>query len=203
MLVLAGMGFDVTAPANNIVQFADAGGASVAAPALAAGASVLHVRIPATAVAGSINVTHKLTGTASNALTFVPSQVMSPAEVALTITSTAPVGAYQATIIYDPRVVNLIAGNITGGSGAGFTGTPTTVVIDNVLGRVTLNHFQTNSAPAGTFTVANLRFTPAGAGTTSLSLSDVTVTDTSGTELVLTPSLATLSSSSVSVMRVP
>jgi len=69
-LVLEGAGFDVVAPANNIVRFTDSGGGTVIAPVLAAGGTQLHVTIPQTAVQGNVTVT--VGAATSNPLSYTP-----------------------------------------------------------------------------------------------------------------------------------
>ncbi len=108
---------------------------------------------------------------------------VTPAIVSVNINSATAVGAYQATINYDKTVVSLQQSNVTGGNGAGFTSPPTTINIDNVAGKVTLNSFQTGNAPSGAFTVANLSFASVALGTTNLTLSGVTLTNTTGGDL--------------------
>jgi hypothetical protein len=50
-----------------------------------------------------------------------------------------------------------------------------------------LNQFTTSNAPAGTFTVANLTFSPIAAGTVQLGLTVNAVTDKQGNDIVPTP----------------
>ena len=110
-----------------------------------------------------------------------------PTSVDVTITSTTAVGAYQVTIGYDPNILKLIPSGVTGGTGAGFTGTPTVVNIDNTAGTVTINAFQTGNSPTGTFTVANLAFIPLSDGTSNLSLVVNVLTDTLSIDLTIPP----------------
>ncbi len=56
-LVLEGVGFDVSTPANNVVRFATGSGNTVIAPVLAAGSTLLQVHVPETAVSGDVTVT--------------------------------------------------------------------------------------------------------------------------------------------------
>lgn len=119
----------------------------------------------------------------------------------MVINSAQAVGSYQVTIAYNKAVAQLDAANIRGGTGAGFTGTPTTINIDNATGAVTINTFQTGSTPTGTFTVANPVFTPIAVGTTNLTLSNVVLTDTGGNDLP--KECVSLSSNNITVLRVP
>jgi adhesin/invasin len=105
----------------------------------------------------------------------------SPANMTVNIASgTTAVGAYQVTISFNKNLVNLSSANVSGGNGAGFTGSPGVVNIDNAAGTVTINHFQIGNSPAGNFTVANLTFIAIRSGTSPLAASGITVTDTSG-----------------------
>jgi hypothetical protein len=198
-VVIEGFGFDVSTPANNVVKFTASNGGTVTAPVLAAGGTQLHVRIPDTAVQGNVTVT--VGSTTSNALLYSPPSPTQPASIDVVINSTDAVGAYQATISYDKSLVQLSSSNVKGGTGAGFTGNPTTINIDNTVGTVTINAFQTVSSPTGTFTVANLVFTPIKVGTTSLTLSGITLTNTAGNNLPT--SRVSLSSGSLTVLRIP
>jgi hypothetical protein len=193
-LVLEGSGFDVITPANNIVKFT-ANSGTVNATVLQAGGTQLQVRVPETTVQGNVTVT--LGSATSNALTYAPPSSLSPSSVDVVINSATAVGSYQVTISYDKNIVQLSSANVRGGTGAGFTGTPTTVNIDNTAGRVIINHFQTGNAPTGTFTVANLIFTPLATGTSALTLSGVTLTDTVANTLPATA--VSLSSATISV----
>ncbi len=122
----------------------------------------------------------------------------SPASVTVNIASgTTQIGSYQVTITYNKDLVTLSSSNVTGGSGAGFTGTPTTVNIDNTAGMVTVNHFQTGNTPSGNFTVATLTFTPIRAGTATLSTSGITVTNTAGNDV--SSSFLSLSTTSLTI----
>ncbi len=142
------------------------------------------------ATLGSLNVT--FTATAKDPMT------VAPTTVTVNIASgTTAIGAYQVTISFDKNLVNLTSANVTGGSGAGFTGTPTTVNIDNVSGTVTLNAFQTGNSPAGNFTVATLTFTGLRGGTSALTTSGITVTDTGGMDA--SPNMLSLSASSLTI----
>ena len=107
---------------------------------------------------------------------------VNPFQTTVNITSDIAVGFYQVTVHYDPSVLNLTQADVAGGTGAGFTGTPVTVNIDNSVGTATINHFQLGNSPTGTFSVATLDFTPVGLGTSSLTLSGVTVGDTDGND---------------------
>ena len=69
-LVIEGGGFDIATPGNNIVKFAANGGGTVNAAVVMAGATQLHVRIPATAVQGNVTVT--VGANTSNALAWTP-----------------------------------------------------------------------------------------------------------------------------------
>jgi len=117
------------------------------------------------------------------------------------VNSANPVGSFQVTIGYNKNVVQLDAANVTGGTGAGFTGAPVTINIDNATGSVTINAFQTGNSPTGAFTVAHLVFTPIATGTSNLTLSAVTLTDTAGIDLPA--NRIVLSSDSITVRRVP
>ena len=124
-----------------------------------------------------------------------------PTFVDVTISTATAVGAYQVTIGYDPNILKLIPSGVTGGTGAGFTGTPTVVNIDNTAGTVSINAFQTGNSPTGTFTVANLAFIPLSDGTSNLSLVVNVLTDTLGSDLTIPPAQVTLTSGSVTVTR--
>ncbi len=124
---------------------------------------------------------------------------VTPSPVTLSVSSSTAVGAYQVTISYNKNIVSLVSGNITGGSGAGFTGSPVTINIDNANGQVTLNSFQTGNTPAGTFSVANLTFTGVSAGSSGLIISNPVLTDTLSHGLPIPPAQITLSANSVNV----
>ncbi|MBI4474173.1 MAG: hypothetical protein HY646_15995 [Acidobacteria bacterium] len=197
-LVLEGAGFDVVMPANNVVKFTSAGG-TVNATVVQVGGTQVQVKIPESAIPGNVNVT--VGSTTSNAVTYSSPSATAPSSVDVVVNSTDAVGAYQVTIAYDKNIVQLTAANVKGGTGAGFTATPTAVNIDNLGGTVTLNAFQTGNSPAGTFTVANLVFTPVALGTTNLTLSGITLTDKSGANL---PSnRISLSTGTITAVRVP
>jgi alpha-tubulin suppressor-like RCC1 family protein len=198
-MVLEGAGFDVVTPANNIVRFTAAGGGTVNATVIHAAGSQLQLHVPETAAAG--NVTVAVAGTASNPLMFVPPPPTVPASVDVVVTSPVAVGSYQITIGFDKNIVTLDAANVKGGTGAGFTDVPATINVDNNAGTVTINNFQIGSAPSGTFTVANLVFTPVTVGTSPLTVSGVTLTNTDGDDLP--GSSISLSSGSIIVLRVP
>ena len=120
--------------------------------------------------------------------------------VAVQVTSSNAVGAYDVTISFDKNVVNCSSDNVTGGNGAGFTGRPTTVNCQNAEGTLRLNHFQSGNFPTGTFTVANVVFIPVVAGTSSLTVTVNALTDTSGlTNIPIPPAQVTLSTSSITV----
>src|SRR5204863_4131799 len=108
-------------------------------PVLAAGGTQLHVLIPDGAVQGNVTVT---VGTStSNPIPYTPPSSMVPSSVDVIVNSPMAVGSFQVTIGYNGSIVQLDAANVKGGTGAGFTGTPATVKIDNVAGTVTLNAF--------------------------------------------------------------
>ena len=198
-MLLEGAGFDIVTPSNNNVKFNTAGGGTTTAPVMHAGGTQLQLHVPEAAAAGTVTVT--VAGTTSNSLVFAPPAPTIPASVDVVINSTVPVGAYQITIGFDKKTVMVNAADVKGGTGDGFTGTPMTVNVDNNAGTVTINHFQFGSAPSGTFTVANLVFTPVAVGTSPLTLSGVTLADTNGDDLPA--SGVTLSSDSITVVRVP
>ncbi len=99
--------------------------------------------------------------------------------------------------------MTLNAANVSGGTGAGFTSTPTTVNVDNSSGSVTLNAFQIGSSPTGTFTVATLVFTPAAVGSSNLTLTVTSLTGTTGNDLPRPPAQVTLSNNAITVSRLP
>jgi len=106
---------------------------------------------------------------------------LTPASVDLQISSgIIAIGAYQAVIHFDPSKVQLSASNVTGGNGAGFTGTPLTVNVDNFAGTLVINSFQTGANTKGNFTVAHLVFTPVHTGTVNLTISSPEIYDSSG-----------------------
>ena len=199
VIVLEGIGFNVVTPASNVVRFAASGGGTVTAPVLAAGGTQLHVLIPAGATQGNVTVT--VGALTSNALSYVPSSPTIPSSVDVVINSANAVGSYQATIHFDKNIVTVDPANVKGGTGSGFTAAPTTVNVDNNSGTVTINHFQTGNTPTGSFTVASITFTPVAVGTTSLSLSGIVLTDTSGSDLPA--NRVTLSSNGITVLHVP
>ena len=131
-----------------------------------------------------------------------PSLSISPANVAVQITSSTAVGAYDVTITFDKSVVNCSPNNVTGGNAPGFTDRPTTVNCQNADGTLRLNHFQSGNSPAGTLTVANVTLIPVAAGTTNLSVNVNALTDTSGLSNLSSPAAnVTLSAGSVTVTR--
>ncbi|PYS27713.1 MAG: hypothetical protein DMG11_15490 [Acidobacteria bacterium] len=197
-LVLEGAGFDVVNPGNNGVRFASSAGGTVTAPVLAAGGTQLHVRVPDTAIEGNVTVT--VGSTTSNAVLYRTPPRMTPSSVAVVISGPEALGSYQVTIGFNKNIVTVNPANVKGGTGAGFTGNPTTVNVDNNMGVVTINHFQVGNSPTGLFTVANITFTPVAVGTTNLSLFGISLTDTSGGNL---PNRLSLSSPTVTVLRVP
>ena len=86
-----------------------------------------------------------------------------PSTVSVNINSASAVGSYQVTIGFNKNVTTIANDGVAGGSGAGFTGVPTTVNIDNAAGTLTLNQFQTGNSPTGNFSVAQVTFTPVAA----------------------------------------
>ncbi len=124
---------------------------------------------------------------------------ISPSSVSLNISSAIGVGSYQVTINYNRNVVILQQAGVTGGNGAGFTGTPTTVNIDNSAGTVIINAFQTANSPTGTFSVANLTFTAVAAGTSNLTVSGIVLTDTTSHDLAIPPAQVSLTTNALSV----
>ena len=142
-----------------------------------------------------------MNATTSNAVIYEPPPTTAPSSVDVVVTSADAVGSYQVNIGFNNNILAVNAANVHGGTGAGFTGTPTTINMDNNAGIVTINHFQTESAPAGTFAVANLVFTPVSLGTSNLTLTGVTLTDTIGDNLPT--NRISLSSDSVTALRVP
>ncbi len=198
-MVLEGGGFDITTPRNNLVKFSAAGGGTVDATILQASATQLELHVPESVAAG--NITATVASITSNALAFVPSSPTTPASVDVVVTSANAVGAYQITIGFDKNIVTVNAANVKGGTGDGFTDAPMTINVDNQAGTVTINHFQTGISATGTFTVANLVFTPVATGTSPLTVSGVSLIDINGDDLP--PNGITLSSGSITVLRVP
>jgi IPT/TIG domain-containing protein/ZU5 domain-containing protein len=120
--------------------------------------------------------------------------------VAVQVTSSTAVGAYDITIGFDKNVVNCNSDNVTGGNSAGFTGRPTSVNCRNAEGTLRLNHFQSGNSPTGTFTVANVFFIPVGAGTSNLTVTVNALTDTAGlANLAIPPAQVILSPGSITV----
>jgi len=78
-------------------------------------------------------------------------------DMALVITSTQSVGAYQVTLRYDPKLIQFSSGDIAGGTAAGFNTRPLVVRIDNSLGSLTLASFQVGSSQTGKLDVAHIR----------------------------------------------
>ena len=175
---------------NVTVNWAAAtGGGSVAAAT-----SVTNASGEATIVAtlGGTNGTNTFTATVSgltgSPVTFTGTAktlTSTPATVDVQIASGATViGSYQVTINYDPNVVQVQANtNVSGGTGTGFTGNPTTINFNDTAGTLTLNTFQVGNSPAGNFTVARVTFIPIRGGTVTLTTSAVTVTDGSGDDV--------------------
>jgi IPT/TIG domain-containing protein len=127
-----------------------------------------------------------------------PGPPASSLTVAVQISSgVTPIGSYQVTLTFDPSLVQLSSRNVTGGNGGGFAAGPTTVNIDNRAGTVTLNQFITSNNPSGTFTVANLTFTPIHAGTVNLGLIVNAVTDRLANDVVPPPPLTLVPSSTL------
>ncbi len=198
-VVIEGSGFDSSVPANNIVRFTSVNTGTVNGTVIQAGNSQLHVRAPDQAGPGPVLVA--VGSQTSNSISW--GAATDPAGVSVSVSSGTAVGSYQVRITYDKNVVQLSPGSVSGGNGPGFTVTPTAVNIDNASGFVDINAFQTGNSPSGTFTVANLVFTPVAAGTSPLTLSVTTLTDTNGVELARPPAQVTLSANSVRVVRVP
>jgi hypothetical protein len=180
------------------------GGGSVANPT-----SVTDASGEATIVAtlGGTNGTNTFTATVSglsgSPVTFTGTAktlTISPTTVDVQVTSGLNIGTYQLTINFDPNVLQLSSGNVTGGNEDGFTGTPITVNINNTAGTVTLNTFQTSFTPTGSFTVANLTFTPIRGGSVTLTTSGLGLNDTGGGDLTIpTQGNITLSATSLTV----
>lgn len=97
-----------------------------------------HPQILAAAIDGGVLVA--LGAATSNTLAHRLPASMVPTSVALTITSTTTVGSYQATINYDKNIVNVLAAGVTGGTGVGFTGVPSTVNIAQLNGSLSHGH---------------------------------------------------------------
>jgi len=127
--------------------------------------------------------------------------VEGPPSISVVLKSAIAIGSFQVTIGYDRNVLRLDGANVRGGTGEGFTERPLVVNIRDAAGQVIINAFQTGRAPTGTFSVANLTFTPVAVGTSALTLSGVTVTDTAGNDLP--PEQASLSAKSIKVTQVP
>lgn len=166
-------------------------GVTVSSVSVVSGTSITAtLTIDAAATPGARNVTVTTAGGTSNVVTFTinPPPTLSstnPSSLAVTITSSVPVGGYQVTINYDKNIVNLSASNLSGGA-APFSRTEVGTFatnIDNATGTVGLSQFTTSNPRTGTFTVANLVFTPVGVGTTALTLSNVSVSDPEGNSL--------------------
>jgi hypothetical protein len=130
-----------------------------------------------------------------------PPEFIVSGPVRLYISSMIPVGAYQVTIGYNKSVVTLDPANVTGGTVPGFDGKPILVNADNTAGNVVVGHFQIQSAPTGTFSVAVFNFTGVGAGTSNLVLTVNALTDTASLELPLPPASVFLSPSTVTVTQ--
>jgi hypothetical protein len=113
------------------------------------------------------------------------------------VNSKKAVGSYQVTIGYDPATVLLSASNVTGGNGAGFTEAPLSV--NARPGSATINSFQVGQSPIGAFSVAQMAFTAVAAGTSSLTLTVGTVSDTLGNDLEPSEAQISLSSDTISV----
>ena len=153
------------------VTFGDPNALSTTATFSLAGTYVLRL----TASDGTLATTDDVTITAK-VLTVSPSSV----DVQISSGSTV-IGSYQVTIHFNPTKVQVVS--VGGGSGAGFTGIPTSANIDNNRGTVTLNHFQIGNSPSGSFTVARVTFTALQFGASNLTTSGVTVTDTLGNDV--------------------
>jgi len=197
--VLEGAGFDVAAPANNVVKFTSSGPDPVNAAVLAAGGTQLHVRIPETAIDGNVIVTNSA-GTSNPPLSYRSPTAIAPASIDVLVNSPVALGSYQLTITFNKNVVTVAAADVKGGNGAGFTAAPTTINIDNAAGTITLQRSQTGNLPTGLFTIANITFTPVAVGTTNLTLGAVSLTDTT-TLNILPANAVSLSSNTVSVLR--
>ena len=189
---------------NVTVNWAAAtGGGSVSAAT-----SVTDASGQATIVAtlGGSNGTNTFTATVSglsgSPVTFTGTAktlTITPATVDVTIASGSTViGGYQVTINYDPTVVQVQANtNVSGGTGAGFTGNPTTINFNDTAGTLTLNTFQMGNLPDGNFTVAQVTFIPIRGGPVTLTTSGVAVVDTEGEDV--SAAFLSLSSTSLTV----
>jgi hypothetical protein len=87
--------------------------------------------------------------------------------------------------------------NVSGGTGAGFTGNPTTINFNDTAGTLTLNTFQMGNSPTGNFTVAQVTFIPIRGGPVTLTTSGVAVVDTEGEDV--SAAFLSLSSTSLTV----
>lgn len=65
-------------------------------------------------------------------------------------------GAYQVSLRFDPKTIQLSSKDISGGSAEGFDSKPLAVNIDNEAGEITIGSFQVGSAPRGRLAVARL-----------------------------------------------
>ncbi len=194
----------IPVPGVNVAWAVQSGGGSVSAPSSITdsnGDAVIGATVGSTAGTNTISATV----TALPAVTFTAVArvlTISPSGITVNISSgTAAIGSYQVTITYNKDLVILNASNVTGGNGAGFTTTPTTVNIDNNVGLVTINSFQTGNSPSGNFTVAGVTFTPIRAGTFTLGTAPqgfpTSVTDTTSADT--NPNFLSLSNTTITV----
>jgi hypothetical protein len=77
-------------------------------------------------------------------------------DLALVLNSTAPLGAYQVTVRFDPAIFRFQAADIQGGTTAGFDSPPLVVNVDNVGGNLTIGSFQIGARPVGRIDVAHI-----------------------------------------------
>src|SRR4029078_13432510 len=110
------------------------GGGSVSSPQSATNSSG-EAQITATIgpAFGLNTFTATVVSLAGSPVTFVATGklTMTPTSVDLLVSSgNTAIASYQAIIDLDPSKVQLSTGNVSGGTGPGFTGTPTTINID-------------------------------------------------------------------------
>jgi len=107
--------------------------------------------------------------------------------VAITITGVTNLGSFEFSLGFDP--VLLQAQNVTLGDLLGSTGrdiTPVGPSIDNVNGQLAFGAFSFGSeeGPSGSGTLAVITFSPRAAGTSSLSIENVQMTDTAAVPII-------------------
>jgi len=79
-------------------------------------------------------------------------------QLALVVETPRTLGAYQVTLRFEPRVVQLTAKDVAGGLEAGFESRPLVINIDNAAGKITLASFQVGANPTGRMIVARINF---------------------------------------------